>query len=273
MKITLACFSATGNTRKIAEAICARLNELGADAAIWDITIPADRQREFNMQDCDALLLGSPIHSMRAPRLVRDWIAGLKGDGKKCATFFTYGGFQVHPTHFDACQRLKKQGFQVVASADFPGAHTFNLGGWQSMAGRPDESDQTVAREYAEKVYQRFSGQDESLVPELDEGPYTEEQLDQFEGFRFKMVTMLPTRGGEECQLCMLCEEQCPSGAMNAETGQADPEKCIVCLRCVQICPDEALKINDLSAGFNLKIQMDHETAATLAAKKSRMYL
>ncbi len=273
MKIALCCFSATGNTRKIAQAISIRLGELGAEVDLWDITALKDRQRDLGLRKYDGLILGSPIHSMRAPRLVRDWIASLHGDGMKSATFFTYGGFQVHPTHYDTSRRLKDQGFLVVASAEFLGKHTFNLSGWESMKTRPDLSDLTIAREYADKILQRFSGEDQAMVQSLDQGPYSQEQLDQFESFRYKMVSMLPTRGGGECQQCLLCEEQCPAGAMDAEKGAADPEKCIVCLRCVQNCPDEALAINDLSATFKVKMQMDHETPDTLAAKKSKMYL
>jgi ferredoxin len=210
---------------------------------------------------------------MRAPRLVREWLARQDGQGRKCALFLTYGAFQVHPAHYTTCEILKKSNFQVVASAEFPGAHTFNLGGWTAGVNRPDDSDLKVAREYAETVYRRFSGQDPGLIGDLDQGPYTEEQLDQFEGFRFRVLTKLPTRDNEECQMCMLCEELCPSGAMDAEKGEANPAACICCLRCVRHCPDEVLKINDMRDIFRFKMEHDQETDETLRQKKSRIYL
>jgi Fe-S-cluster-containing hydrogenase component 2 len=86
-------------------------------------------------------------------------------------------------------------------------------------------------------------------------------------------VSKLPTRDGAECQMCMLCEELCPTGAMDAETGQADKSKCLVCLRCVKDCPDEVLVINDLTPVFHKKMEMDQETPETLRAKKSKIYL
>jgi ferredoxin/flavodoxin len=273
MRIAVIFFSATGNTRQIADQIASRLKELGSEAKLIDITSPEKRQANSDLSKYDGMVLGAPIHSMRAPRLVRDWIATLQGDGMKCATYFTYGGFQVHPTHFDTRQRLEDRGFKVVASAEFLGKHTFNLGGWQAMLGRPDNEDASLARQYADALYARFSGQDDAVVQDLDKGPYTEDQLNQFEDFRFKLVTQLPTRNGEECQQCLLCEEECPAGAMDAETGQADPGKCIVCLRCMDNCPDEALAINDISPFFQHKMEMDGETPETLAAKKSKLYL
>jgi NAD-dependent dihydropyrimidine dehydrogenase PreA subunit len=111
------------------------------------------------------------------------------------------------------------------------------------------------------------------MVGELDPGPYTEDELDRFEGFRYKMVNKLPTRDGEECQMCMICEDLCPTGAMKAEIGQAQGDKCIVCLSCVKNCPDDILKINDLSQTFKVKMEMDKETDETLKKKKSKIYL
>ena len=42
----------------------------------------------------------------------------LEGQGKKCAMFFTYGGFGVHPTHYSTRQILENQNFVVVSSAE-----------------------------------------------------------------------------------------------------------------------------------------------------------
>lgn len=273
MKVLIAYFSATGNTAAIGKAIGGRLQKLGADVDIRDMTIWTARENKLDLSGYDAAVFGSPIHSMRSPRVFREWLAGLDGHGMKCAMFFTFGGFQVHPTHSTTQKILEKSNFAVVASAEFLGKHTFNLGGWQAMADRPDQSDLAVAEEYADRIYDRFTGKDTGVVKDLNPGPYTEQELDKFENFRFVMVSKLPTRDGAECQMCMLCEELCPTGAMNAETGQADKDKCMVCLRCVYECPDQVLKINDLSAVFNKKMEMDKETPETLKAKKSKMYL
>ena len=273
MKVLISYFSATGNTATIGKAIGAQLQKLGADVDIRDMTIWSDREKKPDLSAYDAAVFGSPIHSMRSPRVFREWLAGLDGNGMKCAMFFTFGGFQVHPTHSTTCAILEKSNFKVAASAEFLGAHTFNLGGWQSMVDRPDKSDLAVAEEYADRVYDRFTGKDTGMVKDLDPGPYTEEELDKFENFRFVTVSQLPTRDGAECQMCMQCEELCPTGAMNAEIGQADKAKCMVCLRCVKVCPDEVLKINDLTPVFLKKMEMDKETQETLKAKTSKIYL
>ena len=273
MRILLSYFSATGNTGRIAGEIGDTLTRLGAEVVRRDITRPEMRPAGLSLAGYDAALFGAPIHSMRAPRLVREWLGTLGGNGLKCAMFFTYGGFQVPPAHHHTRSILADRGFTVVASAEFLGAHTYNLGGWESMAGRPDRSDCETAREYAGIVYRRFSGEDPGVVQDLDPGPYSMEWLDMAEGYRYKVCSTLPTRNGAECQMCLLCQTECPAGAMDADQGQADPDKCIACLRCVQICPDEALKVNDMRESFKSKMDADKETPETLKVKKAKMYL
>jgi len=197
----------------------------------------------------------------------------LEGNGKKCSMFFTYGGFVVHPTHYSTRQILEKQNFIVVSSAEFLGFHTFNLGGWKAMEGRPDTCDFDVAREYARITYKRFKGEDKGILGELEKTENTEEQLDSIESLRFKVLTQLPTRDKKACCMCMVCEELCPTDAMNAESGEADKEKCIACLACVANCPENILRINDMSKSWSFKLEMEKTTAESMKGQKSKIYL
>ena len=272
MRILICYFSATGNTENIGRIIGETLSGLGANVEMKDVTLPSSRTAPVDMAEYDAAVFGAPIHSMRAPRVMREYLAGIDGLGKKCAMYFTYGGFQVHPTHYSTQQILKGGGFEVVGSADFPCPHSYNQGGWPMMKDRPYESDIEVARQYADRIFRRFTGEDPGVVGDLDRGPYSEEQLESFESVKYKVVTKLPTRDGAECQMCGLCEEQCPVGAMDMDAGQADGT-CMTCFRCVRDCPDEVLKINDLKPIYFMKMEKDGETEETLEKKAGRMYL
>jgi len=273
MKILLAQFSATGNTAAVAEVIADALTDLGAEVTRKEVTSYEDRQERIDLELYQAFVFGAPVYAMRAPRVMSDWWATLDGRGRKCAAFFTYGGFRSYPAHYYAKKNLEESGFTLVSSAEFPAKHSFNLGGWSAMESRPDGSDFDAAREYARKILARFTGEDPDRLGALEEPEFSGEQLDGFENHRFKTVTRLPNRGGEECGLCMLCEEQCPTGAMDSEIGEADKEACIVCLRCVAHCPEEALHINDLSVSWQMKLQKEGTTAEEVNSKKSRMYL
>jgi ferredoxin len=186
--------------------------------------------------------------------------------------FFTYGGFGVHPTHYSTREILKEQNFIVVSSAEFLGAHTFNLGGWRALGDRPNELDFKVAKDYVELTCKRFTGEDDRILGELEKTEYTEEQLDSAETSRFKVLTQLPSRGGEECSMCLVCEELCPTEAMEAESGEADKEKCIACLACVSNCPEEVLKINDMSNSWSLRLDKEKVTEESIKEQKSKIY-
>jgi ferredoxin/flavodoxin len=273
MKILMVYFSATGNTAKIGKVLANRLAELGAEIDEKDITTLSARNEAIDLRPYDAVVFGQPVHSLRAPRVVREWMCTLDGAGKKCAMFFSYGGFKVHPCHESTRQILAEQGFAVVSSAEFLGAHTFNLGGWKAMVGRPNASDFQVAEAYAGKMHERFTGKDRGILNEQEKTDFTEEQLDSFELMRFKVLEQLPTRYGEDCSMCMLCEETCPTGAISAETGETEKAACIACLKCINDCPEGVLKISDTSAIWNKKLEMDQTTEEELNKKKSRIYL
>ncbi len=273
MKILILYFSATGNTRTLAQVIGASLRELGAEVALSDITPQAARQARIDLEAFEAVVFGAPIHSWRAPRVVRDWMGSLDGHGMKCSMFFSYGGFGVHPTHYSTRQILQRQGFSIVSSAEFLGAHTFNLGGWKAMEGRPDETDFEVAREYARVTYRRFTGEDRGVLGKLEKTHYSDRELDSIESFRFNVLTQLPTRGAQSCSMCLVCEEVCPTGALKAEAGTADGDRCIACLACVAHCPDKALKINDMSNSWSFKLEMEKTSPEELRRQRSRLYL
>jgi ferredoxin/flavodoxin len=273
VKLLLCYFSATGNTAKVARVIGDQFRQLGVEVEERDITPQSERSKKIDLEPYQAFVIGAPIFSWRAPRVVREWLRTLDGGGKKSSMFFTYGGFQVPPTHASSKQILEEQGFVVVSSAEFLGAHTFNLGGWKAVEGRPDESDFEVAREYAKATHRRFTGEDSGTLGEMEKTLHTEEQLDSIETFRFNILTQLPTRQGETCSLCMICEESCPTGAMNAETGEAEQGRCIGCLGCFAKCPEDALKINDMSDNWAFKLEMEKVTEESIKEKKSKIYL
>ena len=273
MNVLVMYFSATGNTATMARVIEERLAEAGCDVTTADMTPYLQRQEPIDLAPYDAVVFGAPIHVRRAPRVMREWLGTLDGQGRKCSMFFTYGGFGVHPAHYSTRRILEERNFRVVSSAEFLGAHTYNLGGWKAMEGRPDERDYDIAKEYAESTYARFIDEDETLLGELEKTEYPEEALDAAEASRFKIVTQLPTRGGRECSMCRECEEICPTGAIQAESGEADRERCIVCLACVAHCPEQALEINDMTASWPLKLKKENVTEERLRELQSRVYL
>lgn len=274
IKILIIIFSATGNPAKMAEVIQEELKQLGADIEEKDITSYDDRNDPLDLTPYHAVIFGCPIYARRAPRIVREWLDTLDGQGKLCATFFTYGGFTVHPVHFSTREILENRGFDLVSSAEFLAKHTFNIGGWSAMEDRPNESDFGIAREFAKQTYKRFVGEDPGRPDEFDKTELTQEKLDEEEKMPFLAITQLPSRMGADCSMCMICEELCPTHAMNAEMGEvSEKERCIACLRCIDNCPEDVLSINDLSPVWPLALDMHKETEESMRNKSSKIYL
>jgi len=273
MKLLIVYFSATGNTEKIALALRDRCLADGHEVSLRDITTPEGRREGITSREYDGIFFGFPIHSHRAPRIARQWLETLEGGGVKCATFFTYGAFTVHPCHWWTRAQLEGRGFRLVSSAEFLGFHTFNLGGWRAAPGRPDGRDYAVAEEFARRTLKRFSGEDEAVPGEFPRTDMTEKFLDDIEQFRFMVLTELPSRRGADCGMCMKCAELCPSGAMDAVKGEADPGRCIACLRCVAVCPEGAIKINDMKGSWGTKLEMEGLSEEEACAKQSAIYL
>lgn len=270
MKIAVIYFSPTRSTARIAEEVHDALKETGVDVEGHDITSFLDRQKPIDLTNYDFIFFGFPVYVHRVPSVIRDWFLTLDGKGKKCSTFFTYGGITMGIAHYDTIKRLKEQNFCPISSAEFVAKHTFNIGGWDLLKDRPNESDFITAREYALKTHDILQKPDASEL-EFEDPQVTEKQLERLS--RSTRGIQLPSRKGEECSMCLNCETGCPSHAMNAQTGEADGDLCIKCLRCVASCTDGVLRVNDLHPIYELILEKGDQSLSEIESKESKFYV
>lgn len=272
MNILITFFSATGNTKRIADVIHKKLSDLDYSVTMVDITSYSSRKKEIPIDQYDVAFFGFPIYSMRAPRVCREWLQTLDGKGMKCSVFFTYGGFEKNPAHYFIKKLLEKQNFTLVSTAEFLGAHTFNHSGWKAVMDRPNQSDFEVAEEYVMKTVRRFMGNDIERLGEFNKPMYEESLFDKAEKYRFGLIKKLPTRNSIDCSMCGLCERLCPVNAMDMKKGIAD-DRCIACFRCIANCPDGVLHTNDLSNSWDKKLELHKMTKEEVDNLESKIYL
>jgi Fe-S-cluster-containing hydrogenase component 2/flavodoxin len=245
MKIGVAYFSGTDVTKIVAQSIYNRLIELGKEAELIDIT-PKSAREAFSPASYDRLIMGFPVYSDFAPPVINEWLAELKGEGKPCALFCTYGARTSGYFHYHTWQLMKGAGFKVLICAEFLGRHTFNVADWEILPDRPDNSDLLIAAELADKACELFDseksepihlqrpmGYKEKLAVHLAQKPSAEKKPSQ------------PFRRQGPCSMCRLCEQTCPTGAFDADSGNSDPEKCIMCQRCLFHCPDGVIVLDE----------------------------
>ncbi|MFX1444147.1 MAG: EFR1 family ferrodoxin [Promethearchaeota archaeon] len=262
-------FSGTGNTERIAEAIANELTEKNVEINNFNITSYKERQQNYDLASYNVIIFGFPIYAWRAPSVVRTWLKSLNGNGKKCATFFTYGGVSTGVAHYNTMKILEGSNFILIGSSEFPGKHTFNLAGWNLLENRPDKGDFEIAKEFARKILKKFQEKDFNKI-EIGDPTISEQILERHEKREKNLPT--PSRRGADCSMCRTCEQVCPSGAMNADTGEVDNNKCLRCLRCMINCPDNVLEIADMSKLSKFILNANNITKNELERKVSKIY-
>ncbi len=271
MNVVLFYFSATENTAKIAHIIKNKLVKLNSEVKEYNITSKNDREKEIDLKSYDAALFGFPIYALRIPEPAREWLPHINGRGKKCGMFFTYGGVTRGIAHYETKEILERQNFKVIASADFPMSHTYNLGGWKLNLNRPNERDIKIAEKFAEILYNRFSANRDFLftIPKPD-----------FDKTKLKTSKHLVKHGvpppifqKENCNLCQICEDLCPTGAIDIYNGVIDKNLCLHCFRCIINCPEGALKAPDLNQQFQVFKEMNKLTVEIINNKKSKILI
>ncbi|MBO5340287.1 MAG: EFR1 family ferrodoxin [Oscillospiraceae bacterium] len=221
-KITLACFSPAGGTRRAAEQMAALLG--GADTYL---DLGDAGQRAACLGADELLLLALPVYAGQIPA-VKGLLNGLRGENTPCVLLAAYGNRHYDDALAQMKAMLEEQGFCCVGAAAVITPHVFapTLG-----RGRPDEADRDLLAQLAQKVTQRLErGQIHSA--KLPGNPRPEPK---------KAVPVAKERDAALCTRCGRCAAVCPTGAMDTETLEWDTDRCISCMACVHACPAHAM--------------------------------
>ncbi|MFC1915545.1 EFR1 family ferrodoxin [Chloroflexota bacterium] len=251
MKSIIIYFSQTGNTKKVAEAIC---DDIKATTGQCDIV----KIEEANVREqigYDLIGLGCPTFVHREPLNVSRFINGMEPlKGKYCFVFSTHGG---HPGNVlpSMAGKIRRQGLTVIGGFNCDGSdhyphYTFP---WYTE-GHPDDIDLKEAADFGKQMVERSlrSRGEKSLVPAfqwLRTGMYLYEPPPKTvkankplsRQFDFEM-----SFDKEKCRYprCRLCIDNCPVRAIDLS---ADPiifrRGCISCLFCEMLCPTGAINI------------------------------
>ncbi|MDR3569938.1 MAG: hypothetical protein P4L43_18100 [Syntrophobacteraceae bacterium] len=269
-RVALVYFSATNVTHSYIQTIQDELLQRGCAAQPLNVTTLEDRRKPLSFDGFEAVIFGFPVFSNFAPSVINEWLPTLNGQGKKCATFFTYGGRTTGYAHFHTSMLLKQADFRLHLTAEFLGRHSFNVGGWKVLSDRPDEEDFRIAREFAALAIERFSRDNPVLQLQKPFGyPQVLAELESAPKAKERHWTN-PLRSTNGCSMCLDCETACPAGAFDAATGLSDPQTCIGCMHCVTICPDKTIDVPHMIlekaflSNWNLTEEM-------IGAKKSRI--
>ncbi|MBI5967283.1 MAG: flavodoxin domain-containing protein [Deltaproteobacteria bacterium] len=250
-KCAIIYFSQTGNTKKVAEAICRGIRSASGQCDLLRIQ-DADIR---NLTAYDLIGLGSPVFVFKPPINVSIFMSRMSAlRGKPCFIFATHGG---HPGNFmpAAAKILGRQGLVVIGTFDCDGDVTrpfYPYPFW--TGGHPDEIDLEMVANFGKEMIersQRISLGEQVPLPQFewlkDSLYYRSVKVWDANKIRSKEFIVAMTLDRMKCTYpeCHLCVDHCPMQAINLSVTPVVFRKgCISCLFCEKICPTGAIEIN-----------------------------
>lgn len=233
-------FSPTGGTKQAADILSSQWD---CEKVEIDLSNPRLDFQDYKIRKEDICIVAAPVYGGRIPLTASANLSRLKGNGAKAAAVAVYGNRAYEDALRELRDDLEDAGFCCRAGVAAIAEHSIAR---QFAAGRPDEEDRKQLGHFAEKIRSVFEEDDKEAVLQLPGNyPYKE----------YKVMPAVP-EANDNCTLCGLCSELCPTGAISpVNLKTADPSRCISCMRCIAVCPEEARGLSSaLQEKFSQKL-------------------
>ena len=248
MRIAEICFSPTGGTRRVANAVAGALaRELATGEPVThDLTGPAADASRVELATGDLVILAVPVFAGRVAGVAAERLARLRGNGARAVLACVYGNRAFEDALVELQDVAEAAGLVPVAGIAAVAEHSIAR---RFAAGRPDAADDRALTGFAVHVAEKVAWLTAGERPEPLELPGSRPYRDA----RPTGPVPAPTEG---CVRCGACAQACPVGAIDAsDPALTDAGRCISCMRCVSVCPHGARRAD----------------AATLAALETKL--
>lgn len=246
-QVNMVCFSQTGNTNKVAEAMADAFKEKGCRVRI----IPLEQADPTEDTECDIFAIGCPCFASKAPTPVKKYLKDIPFLNNKPVFVFSTSGGAPGRVLYDLKIMSEKRGGRVIGGLLIRGELFYPvpcvLG---RNPGRPNVDDLSEAKKFAQGVYNYVES---NSTDGFNEGsPKILNRRLNFYNIAGLMMTdpmlrlLLPKPKVEQniCDECGVCEDNCPSQSITLTPYPHFGSECIRCYRCSTVCPKDAININ-----------------------------
>ena len=230
----LVCFSPTGTTKAIAQAVARGLYMHAPE--VIDITLPKARKGDFHATAQDLLVVAVPVYVGRVPAILLEWLHRLKAQQTPVVCVVVYGNRGYGDALVELKEILTSRGCVPVACGAFIGEHSFSSDETPIAVDRPDNGDLNRASQFGWKVSEKLRAVASVAQFQGIQVPGTSPSgpADPLLSDGFMAVS-------DACTRCGICVKGCPVGAIDpANMMQPDPKACILCCACIKGCPVNA---------------------------------
>ena len=239
-RIVAAYFSPTGNTETIAKAMAkAASKETNLPVEYIDFTPPQAREKTYEFEKDDLLIIGLPVYAGRLPNKILPFVQeNLRGHDTVSVAFVCYGNRSFDDGLSELIYEQERAGFRPAGAAAFATQHAFAT----SLAhGRPDEADLAEAKQFAMELLELIRNVEDpaELAPlQVDgntpPGPYYRPK--RMDGEPAVFLKAKPVTDPEKCIACGTCARVCSMGSIDPADVTQTPGICIKCQACVTHC-------------------------------------
>lgn len=239
-------FSATGNTRYVAEELAKRLD----DTAL-DLREKIRRKDYAPLSSVKPFVVCSPVYVCEPPRFLTAFLRGTPLTGCKDVYFvFTSGGYSGISA-FLVRGIMRRKGLRYMGSADFTMPRSYLV----SNAYPPNDTPEIETRIQAAR----------RKLPEVAADIKAGQRLKSRHIWLFEILITLPFnpvwcrlrqpvesfRANEKCISCGKCERGCPLNVIKLDGGRPvwSGKSCAHCMACIQNCPTQAIEYGDVTPG------------------------
>ena len=205
-------FSPTGGTKKVADIIAKAMHE---SIKTVDLIKHKDNLQKITFTKDDLCLIAVPSYGGRVPTIVVDQLKQVNGNGAKAVLIAVYGNRAIDDTLTELQDVLENSHFTCLAGMEAVAEHSLMH---QFAAGRPDQEDKIVLKDFAQKIKDKFVNTTDNVSLELP-GSHNYRE--------YNGVPLKPA-ANRKCVSCGLCAKECPVGAIDKENPRkTDKEKTV----------------------------------------------